>query len=139
MSNNRTTVTALGGIEKHTASLDGRSLVALEFASFWARKHTRLRPVPAVVIRRALVCLADHLSNLDPDHIAAECRAFGDAGKGSGSARSVTEARARIEQASEFPALQPMGHWLDALQSKEEREHLRKVTEAVNQRMEELQ
>jgi hypothetical protein len=132
------TITALQGLEKHTAALDGRSLVALEFATFWARNQTRLRPVPAVVIRRALVCLADHLSSLDPERIAAECRAFEDAGKGSGSARSLTEARARIEVHQECPAEQPMDHWRDALHSKEERAESRRMLDALEKRMEQL-
>jgi hypothetical protein len=135
----RKTTTALLGLEKHTAALDARSLVALDWASFWAHKHTRLRPVPAVVIRRALVCLAEHLSNVDPEHIAAECRAFEDAGKGSGSARSLTEARARIEVHQEAPAAQPMDHWRDALHSKEERAESRRMLEALEKRMEEMQ
>jgi hypothetical protein len=134
----RTTITALQGIEKLTAALDARSLVALDWASFWAHKHTRLRAVPAVVIRRALMCLADHLSTLDPERITAEARAFEEAGEGSGSARSVTEARARIEVHQEAPAAQPMGHWRDALHSKEERAESRRMLDALEKRMEEL-
>jgi hypothetical protein len=139
MSHHRTTITALGGLEKHTASLDAQSAVALEYATFWAHRHTDLRPVPATVIRRALRLLAAHLSCLDTGvdslEVKPECRAFIDAGKGSGTARSLTEARARIEDHREAPARQPMGHWLDALHSKSERDESRRMLEALEKHL----
>lgn len=137
----RQTITALRGIEKHTAALDARSAVALEFATFWARRHTGLRPAPAVVIRRALQLLAEHLSALpevDPEgrSLARECRAFLEAGAGHGSARSLTEARARIEDHLEAPARQPMAHWKDALFSQAERAEQRRIVAAANRHLE---
>ena len=136
MSTQRTSITALGGIEKHTASLDAQSAVALEFATFWAGRYVALRPAPTVVIRLALQLLAGHLSTLDELGINAECRAFMDAGKGRGTARTLTHARARIEDHLEAPARQPMAHWHDALHSKEERADTRRMLDAMERHME---
>jgi hypothetical protein len=130
-----TRVRAERGIETTKADLDARSIVALEWTQLWARRHLRINPLGPVVVRRALCLLADHLSNLDADRLAAERRAFSDASAGSGSARSLTEARARIEHHQEAPGAQPMDHWRDALQSKEERAESKRMLEALEQRV----
>lgn len=135
MATPRTTITALGGLEKHTATLDARSAVALEFITHWCRRRTNLRPVPAAVIRRALVLLAEHLSGLDEELQAGECRAFEQAGRGSGTARTLTEARARIETHRECPARQPMDDWRDALYSIEERAEMRRTLAALEKHL----
>jgi hypothetical protein len=114
-------------VEKHTAGLDARSIVALEWTQHWLQHHTSLKAPAAVIARRALALLADHLSNLDPRAVAREGHLLRDAGRGKGSAVTLTEARARLERhietyrGKDAPGPQPMGHWLDMLDSIEER------------------
>ncbi len=116
-----TNIQPRGTLERASASLDARSAVALEWVTFYCARHGSVKVAPAVVIRRALELLAEHCSNLDGQEVAREMRAFVDAGRGEGTARSLTEARARIEDHIRAPAAQPMAHWLDALQPKEDR------------------
>lgn len=113
-------IAASNTIERPAAHLDASSVVALEFCAFWLHKHTRIRAPSAVIIRRALALLADHVSNLTGDEVAREAHTIRDAGKGSGSALSLTQARARIEEHLRAPAAQPMDHWHDALRSAQE-------------------
>ena len=113
-------ITASNTIERHSAPLDARSIVALEFASFLAYRHARLKVPPAVLIRRALALLADHMSNLEGPELAGEMHRIREAGKGSGSALTLTQARARIEEHQRAPGAQAMSHWHDALRSTQE-------------------
>ena len=117
-------ISASNVIERHTAPLDARSAVALEFASYWCHKHATIKPAPAVIFRRALQLLAGHLSSLEGEDIAAETRAFRDAGRGEGSALTLTQARARIEDHIAAPARQRMDDWRDALHAPEERRQM---------------
>lgn len=116
-----TRVTASNTIERLSAPLDARSLVALEFAAFWAHKYAAVRVPAAVLIRRALSVYADHISGIEGPCIAGEIHRVREAGKGIGSALTLTEARARIEDHRRAPAAQPMSHWQDALISASER------------------
>ena len=118
-------------IERPAAHLDARSVVALEFCTFWLRKHASIRVPPAVLIRRALVLLADHVSNLAGSEVAREVHILRDAGTGSGSAVSLTEARARIEEHLRASAAQPMDHWHDALRSVRENREGRELLDRV--------
>ena len=124
-------------IEKHTAGLDARSVVALEWSQHWLQRHTSLKAPAAVIVRRALVLLADHLSNIDPPEVAHEGHLLRDAGHGKGSAVTLTEARARMERHVEtyrgpsMPGPQPMGHWLDMLHSIEERKASRQMLDKL--------
>jgi hypothetical protein len=135
-------VTTGATIEKQSAALDTRSVVALEWSLHWLQRHAAVKVAPAVVIRRALVLLADHLSNLQPEDIAREDHNLRDAAKGKGSAVSLTEARARMERhvetyrGPEAPGPQPMGHWQDMLCSIEERRESRQMLERLEQLME---
>jgi hypothetical protein len=98
----RKTITAANTLERAHASLDSRSLVHLYWAMHWCQQRARLKPQAAVVIRRALELYARHLDALqDP---TSELVAIESAGKGSGGAVQLTEARARLERA-EFKAL----------------------------------
>ncbi len=114
-------------VEKHTAGLDARAVVALEWSQHWLQRHTSLKAPAAVLVRRALVLLADHLSNLDPQEVAREGHLLRDAGRGKGSAVTLTEARARLERhvetyrGKDAPGPQPMAHWRDMLDSIEDR------------------
>lgn len=113
---------AVNSIEKEHASLDARSAVALAFCAFWMARHGSANPQPAVIIRRALQLLAEHLSQTDGDGIGVERQAFLQAAAGSGSALTLTQARARIEAHIEAPARQPMADWRDALFSQQQRQ-----------------
>jgi hypothetical protein len=116
-----TRITTERTIEKPASNLDARSVVALEWVQHWVQRHTSLKVPAPVVIRRALVALADRLSHLPSTDIAAEGQVFRDAARGCGSAITLTEARARMERHVQTPGLQPMAHWLDMLYSIEER------------------
>jgi hypothetical protein len=67
-----------------------------------------------------------------------ENRQFLEAAKGRGTARSLTEARARIEDHLEAPARQPMEHWNDALYSPAERAQSRALMAALEAHLERL-
>jgi hypothetical protein len=140
MTYQRKTITALATVEKPVASLDADSLVALEWSQLWALNHAGVKPVPSVVMRRALCLLARHLSALPPDDglHRAEALAFQQAGKGNGSARSLTEARARMEAHLEAPGRQPMASWLDALYSPKQRAEGRETAAAIEVHMAQL-
>jgi hypothetical protein len=98
----RRTITATNTLERVNASLDSRSLVHLHWATHWCQQRARLKPQAAVLIRRALELYARYLDALqDP---TSELVAIESAGKGSGGAVQLTEARARLERA-EFKAL----------------------------------
>ena len=124
-------ITASNTIERPSAHLDARSVVALEFSAFWLHKHASIKVPPAVLIRRGLVLLAEHLSHLEGSEMDREVHTLRDTGKGSGSALSLTQARARIEEHLRAAAAQPMGHSHDALRSiqenREGRESLARV------------
>lgn len=124
-------ISASSVVERHTAPLDARSAVALAFADFWTHRHGSIRPAPAVIIRRALQLLADHLGTLEADDILHEVRAFRVAGKGEGSALTLTQARARIEDHQDAPGRQPMNDWRDALQSVEDRRESRAMLDRL--------
>ena len=121
-------------VERHAAPLDARSAVALAFIDFWTERHATIKPAAGTTIRRALQLLAGHLSSLDGEDISSEVRAFRSAGKGEGSALSLTQARARIENHLRAPAAQPMLHWRDALED----QHERRESLAMLERLEEL-
>lgn len=118
-------ISASKGIERQSVPLDARSLVALEFAAFWAEKHASVKVPAAVLIRRALTLFADHLGALQGPAINGEIHRIRDAGVGSGSALTLTQARARIEEHQRASAAQPMATWYDALRSKEENQAYR--------------
>jgi hypothetical protein len=124
-------------VEKHTSGLDARSIVALEWTQHWLQRHTSLKAPAAVIVRRALVLLADHLSNLDAREVAHEGHILRDAGRGKGSAVTLTEARARLERhvetyrGKDAPGPQPMGHWLDMLHSIEDRKASRAMLDKL--------
>ena len=124
-------ISASAVVERHTAPLDARSAVALAFADFWTHQHGSIHPAPAVIIRRALQLLADHLGTLQADDILHEVRAFRAAGKGQGSALTLTQARARLEDHQKAPARQPMDSWRDALDSVEDRKASRAMLEKL--------
>jgi hypothetical protein len=135
-SRRRKTIPANLTLERPTAALDAKSIIALEWIALWAGSYGSATPSPATTIRRALQFLAQHLGQLvDPGHIRAELLRFEEAGKGHGTARTLTEARARIEAHLECPGAQPMDSWRDALHSQEHREESRRMLEAVEARM----
>jgi hypothetical protein len=107
----------LGTLEKPAAHLDAKSMVALDWLRFWVNKHESREPPPSVVIRVALQVLAQHCSSIDGNEVSSTVRRFRDAGKGSGSATTLTEARARIENHLRAPGAQPLDHWEQALHS----------------------
>jgi hypothetical protein len=127
----RRTVPALGTLERPTAGLDCRSVIALEWAQHWALTRTRIKPQPGVVIRRALDLYADHLCRLPATDEATqqERRAIERAAKGSGSARLLTEARARLEAAEGLPVA-----FLDVLQSPKSRGLVAGINAAMQER-----
>ena len=104
-------------IERHAAPLDPHSAVALAFIEFWTERHATIKPAAGTTIRRALQLLAGHLSALDGEDIASEVRAFRSAGKGEGSALTLTQARARIENHVSVRADQDMSHRADRIVS----------------------
>jgi hypothetical protein len=96
----RRTITALSTLERPTASLDAHSSIALEWAAHHIHAHQRLKPQPAVLIRRALCLYVAHLGRLEePEQLKAEAVALDTAARGSGTAITLTEARARLEAA----------------------------------------
>lgn len=124
-------ISASSVVERHTAPLDARSAVALAFAEFWTHRHGSIVPAPAVIIRRALQLLADHLGTLEAEDILHEVRAFRAAGQGEGSALTLTQARARIEDHQDAPGRQPMASWRDALDSVEDRKASRAMLDKL--------
>lgn len=124
-------------IERQAIALDARSIVALEWVQLWAQRNALLRLAPAAVVRRALVLLAEHLSRLEPEAIAGEGHRLREAAKGSGSAVSLVEARARFERNAEtyrspqMPGPMPLPHWRDALESPEARKESRRLLDSL--------
>jgi hypothetical protein len=94
-------VRANNSLEKVLASLDSHSAARLAWIQHWHRVNTKADPQAAVVIRRALEVYARHLNAMGES--LNEVPAIKAASKGSGSAVSLTEARARIEQAQLRP------------------------------------
>jgi hypothetical protein len=99
------TIAATCTLERTQASLDGESVVRLEWAQHFCRTRGRLRPQPAVILRRALDTYTGLLCRLgdDEEAIRREMQALQAAARGRGSARSTTEARARLEAADGRP------------------------------------
>jgi hypothetical protein len=131
----RKTITAVGTLERPTAGLDAYSLVAVDWVTAWASTRGRLKPQPAVIMRRALGLLVEHLSHLDAEEdeekrdeaTQRELLALHRAAKGSGSARTLTECRARLEAAEGRKV-----SFIEVLHSPEARQ----ATAAVNAAME---
>jgi hypothetical protein len=126
----RKTVQALGTLERPTAGLDCRSIVALEWTSQWASTRGRLMPQAGVILRRALSLYVDHLSRIeDPEGTQRELEAIHRAAKGTGTARTLTEARARLEAAEGRRVA-----FLEVLQSPESRKLVDSIDAAVEAR-----
>lgn len=88
-------IVATNALERPTAALDAHALICLEWAAHYIQARERLKPQPAVVIRRALDVYTRHLQSLEDTH--GEFWALEGAAKGTGGARMLTEARARME------------------------------------------
>lgn len=92
-------ILAVSGLERPVTSLDGRSAAVLAWAAHWHRAHTGLDPQAGVLMRRALALYSHHLEALQGDRVRAEEVSVVECSKGSGTAVTLTEARARIEAA----------------------------------------
>lgn len=125
---------AAKSLESTMAALDAQSIVALEWAALTYARHFHVHATPAVVIRRALQLLALHLTHIEAEDLPGEGQHLERTALGQGSARSLTEARARIETHRGTPGLQPMDSWLDALHSPEERATVEAVNAAFDAR-----
>jgi hypothetical protein len=128
-------IAASSHVERVSASLDGQSAVALAYCTWWARRHGSVKPAPSVIVRRALQVYADHLSRAEGFGIVPEVHQLAYTGRGSGSALSLTEARARIEEHERASLAQPMRHWHDALHSQAERKESAEFLERLEASM----
>lgn len=122
----RHTIAARNTQERPTASLDAESAVCLEWAAHQMAALHNLRPQPAVVIRRALSVYVHHLMHMDPDHTRGELMALDQAGKGTGTARTLLEARARMEACQGTPMA-----WAEARYSPEQRKEQQDTMAAI--------
>lgn len=130
MTHHRTTIPATNGLEKISVNLDATSLASLEWCQHWVKVRHRLTPATAVIVRRALRHYARHLDSLDEDESRREYPQVNAAAQGVGTARRLTEARARIE-GSPF---RPM-RLNEALHSPQELAEMKTTLEAIETRM----
>lgn len=126
----RKSIAARNALERPTAALDAHSLVCLEWAAHFIQAHERLAPQPGVTIRRALAVYCQHLQKLDETR--GELWALERAGRGDGSARLVTEARARMEGCKGAMS------FAEARYSPEQIKEQRELMAALERRLEEL-
>lgn len=118
-------------LERPAASLDAEALIALDWAAHHIEVRHRLRPQPAVIIRRALEVYRHHLEALEASQ--DETGPLMRAGKGNPSALALTQARARLEASQGRPLT-----WLETRYSPEDRAMTAAVDTKVSQLFETL-
>lgn len=128
----RGSIAARNTLERPTAALDAHSLICMEWAAHHLAAREKLRPQPAVILRRALDVYVGHLQSLPGTR--SELIALESAGRGTGSARMLTEARARLEAAEGRPMA-----FREVRYSPQQLREQREMLEALERHMEGLQ